>query len=276
MKLLMENWRSYLTEQEEDAKIRVKTVLDEPDYENYVGELGQAAKDPRVLAVLGHGRSDGQRNDEKVHVKNGGGSCTQFKPIQNEIDLSKSLGYPATNSAKLVPKILAGGTITATDLGGDPIISAINTYIVDGHHRWSQIYMINPNAKIATKDLGIADPEVALRVTQTAIAVIQKQVSSQKVEPGLNVFEMTDDQIKEWMLTNFSEDFIQTFIANSDVTDVDGIVTRILDNIHQMKENNAPVTDISRTYMPQTGDTDTINKELSALKAGDINFKEPF
>jgi len=273
MKLLMENWRSFINEQDEEAV--VDQILDISSYEDYVAKLGNAVTDDRVKAVLAAGLKDGNPQDESVGVSPGGGPCTQFMPIQNEIDLAKSLGWPATKDPKLVPKILQGGPISGDDLGGSPIISAMNYYIVDGHHRWSQIYMINPRAVIETMDIKIQDPEVALRAMQAAIAVVQGRVPSAQVEPGMNIFQMPEEEMVQWMQQNFSEEFVKLFIANSDAQDVEGVIKQILSNISLMRENNPPQTDTTRGYMPQTGNEETINQELGALKRGIVNFKEP-
>jgi hypothetical protein len=275
VKLIMEGWRSFINEAPDPRiKAAVEDVLEEPAYEKYVAELGSGADDPRVQAVLRAGLQDGNPRDESVGVSAGGGPCTQFLPIQNEIDLSKSLGFIAARPAN-VPKVLAGGPISAADMGGSPIISAANQYIVDGHHRWSQVYMINPDAVIETMDIKISDPETALRAMQAAIAVVQKRVPSQKVAKGLNVFAMSDEAMVKWMRGNFTPDFIKLFVANSEATDAKGVIEQILFNIHLMKENNSPVTDISRGYMPQTGNAETIDSELRALSRGIVNFKEP-
>jgi hypothetical protein len=273
MKLLMEKWRRFLNEQGEE-KVVVNKILNVPDYEQFVSQLGDAVNDPRVKAVLGSGLKDGNPGDETVGVSGGGGPCTQFLPIQNEIDLSKSLGYAATKPA-LVPKILQGGPISAADMGGSPIVSASDRYIVDGHHRWSQVYMINPDAAIETMDIKIADPEVALRAMQAAIAAVQGVVPSQEVEKGMNVFNMSSEAMTQWMQKNLGDQFIKLFVANSDAQDANGVIEQILFNISLMRENNKPVTDTTRGYMPQTGDPAQINKELAALKKGMINFKEP-
>jgi hypothetical protein len=271
----MEGWRSFINEAPDPRiKAAVEDVLEEPAYEKYVAELGSGASDPRVQAVLRAGLQDGNPRDESVGVSAGGGPCTQFLPIQNEIDLSKSLGFIAARPAN-VPKVLAGGPISAADMGGSPIISAANQYIVDGHHRWSQVYMINPDAVIETMDIKISDAETALRAMQAAIAVVQKRVPSQKVAKGLNVFAMSDEAMVKWMRGNFTPDFIKLFVANSEATDAKGVIEQILFNIHLMKENNSPVTNISRGYMPQTGNAETIDSELRALSRGIVNFKEP-
>jgi hypothetical protein len=275
MKLLMENWRKFLNERDEKAIAAVDNVLDVPDYEEYVSQLGTAAADPRVQAILRSGLEDGNRNDEKVGVSPGGGPCTQFFPIQNEIDLSKSLGYPATKDPSNVAKVLAGGPITAGDFGGSPIISAVNTYIVDGHHRWSQVYMLNPQAAIETMDIKISDPEAALRAMQAAIAVVQKRVPSAEVKKGMNVFTMEDEVMVAWMDKNFSDKFVQIYIENSKAQDKRGVIKQILANIHTMRKNNPPQTDTSRGNMPQTGKADTIDSELRALAGGVVNWKGP-
>jgi len=270
----MENWRKFVNEQDKEESV-VNQILDLDSYENYVVKLGNAVTDDRVKAVLAAGLKDGNPQDETVGVSAGGGPCTQFMPIQNEIDLAKSLGWPATKDPRLVPKILQGGPISGADMGGGDIISAMNYYIVDGHHRWSQIYMINPDAVIKTMDIKIQDPEVALRAMQAAIAVVQGKVPSAKVEKGMNVFQMSEEAMVQWMQQSFSETFIKLFIANSDAQDTEGVIKQILSNIKLMRDNNAPVTDTTRGYMPQTGNKETISQELSALKKGIVNFKEP-
>jgi len=275
MKLLMENWRQFVNEEDRQAKAYLDKVLDIDNYEQYVAHLGKAAGDPRVKAVIAGGRGDGNPEDEAVGVSPGGGPCTQFLPVQNEIDLSKSLGFPATKDPSNVAKVLAGGPMTAADLGGSPIVSAVERYIVDGHHRWSQVYMLNPDAVIETMDIKIPDPEAALRAMQASIAVVQGKVPSQHADPGLNIFNMSDKAMVAWMNQNFSDQFVEIYVANSDATDKAGVIEQILFNIQLMREQNPPQTDTSRGYMPQTGKAGDIDRELDALEAGHVNWKEP-
>jgi len=277
MKLLMENWRQFVNERDEEAIEAVEDILDAGGYEEYVSALGRAVSDPRVQAVLGAGREDGNRADEAIDVDPGGGPCTQFYPIQNEIDIANSLGYPATKDPANVTKVLAGGPMTAADFGpsSGPIVSAVDTYIVDGHHRWSQIFMLNPQAQIETMDIKISNPEAALRAMQAAIATVQGRIPSEAVPPGLNVFSMSDEAMVAWMDENFSDEFVQIYVANSDAQDKQGVIEQILSNIHLMRENHPPQTDTTRGYMPQTGSPAAIEKELRALRRGAVNWKEP-
>ena len=76
-------------------------------------------------------------------------------------------------------------------------------------------------------------------------------------------------------MANFSKEFLKLFIANSDAADVAGVIEKVLANINYMKGNNKPVTDISRGYMPQTGNANQIKAELGALKTGEINYLQP-
>lgn len=71
-------------------------------------------------------------------------------PTQNEIDLAKSLKFPLQDPDQLAT-YFAGGVIQPF---GNPIVTANDgTYIVDGHHRWSAIVLINPYTQVTALDL---------------------------------------------------------------------------------------------------------------------------
>ncbi len=75
-------------------------------------------------------------------------------PNQNEVDLDKSVQFPLNvdkNGIAPLQNVLAGGQVVA----GSPILTANNgTYVLDGHHRWSQTFVFNPNTQIEALDIG--------------------------------------------------------------------------------------------------------------------------
>ena len=95
-------------------------------------------------------------------------SVADLIPTQNEIDLQKSLKFPLQDPDSL-QTYFAGGIIQPF---GNPIVTADNgTYIVDGHHRWSAIVLINPNTQVAALDLGyVPNPQTALKQAQIGVA----------------------------------------------------------------------------------------------------------
>lgn len=88
-------------------------------------------------------------------------------PTQNEIDMTKTL-RPLQDPVTL-EQYMAGGTVL--HVGGAVITADDGTYIVDGHHRWSAIYIINPYALVSAVDIGyVPNPQDALKQTQIGVA----------------------------------------------------------------------------------------------------------
>lgn len=104
-------------------------------------------------------------------------------PSQNEIDLNKSLKFPLTDPTTLA-LYFAGGIITPPGgVGGSTSTSVLTSdggrYIVDGHHRWSSIFVINPNAQVTAIDINyVPDSQTALKETQLAIAAANGTIPS--------------------------------------------------------------------------------------------------
>lgn len=89
-------------------------------------------------------------------------------PTQNEIDLKKSLKFPLQDPGQL-QTFFTGGIIQPF---GSPVVTANNgTYILDGHHRWSGIVLINPYTQVTALDLGyVPMPQNGLEEAQMGVA----------------------------------------------------------------------------------------------------------
>lgn len=154
------------------------------EYEKFVLALTQqqslpsgdvnAKIDPKVKAVLNMGYSDGDMKDEVVNVSQKTISVRDLIPTQSQIGLLDSLGYLAfecdsSKQSKGIPSYVQG----KPDFGGGRIVTANGKYIIDGHHRWSGAFIINPDSTIDTFDLDFSnfnDPEKMLATVQLAIA----------------------------------------------------------------------------------------------------------
>lgn len=159
-------------------------------YAQFVEELKTVAKDPKLHAFLAAGKKDGAPGDEGIKVEQKTIAGSALKPTQSEIDLSNSVAFSFKNPG-LIANFYAGGAWK----GGDPIITAGGQWVIDGHHRWSQAMVFNPEIQLDCIDIGIADPEMALKMTQAAIAVTKKNVPTQGVKKGMNVYNMSFDDI---------------------------------------------------------------------------------
>jgi len=154
-------------------------------YEAFVEKLKVVAKDPKLRAFLAAGRKDGQPGDEGVTVAAKTIAGSALSPTQSEIDLSNSVAWPFKNPDSIAA-FYAGPW-----KGGDPIITAGGKWVIDGHHRWSSAMVFNPNVQLLCIDIGISDPEMALKMTQAAIATTKGNVPTQAVKAGMNIYGMS-------------------------------------------------------------------------------------
>ena len=254
----------------------VDSILNEPRYEAFVERLGEAARDPKLRAVLIGGLLDGEKLDDMVQHGDIMRMSQNLTPIQHEIDLEKSLEWVGQHPEN-VPLMLRGGTLGPEHFGGVPLVTGYGQYLIDGHHRWSQVYMINPEARMDCINLHIEDPRVALRRSQVAIAAMTGEVPVAKVEPGKNIYTMSPEEIRATIPRYLSHKFYQAFYdtypdrfrTKEDVHD------HIYKNIIMMRRQNPPQTDIGRELMPQLGKVGA-RQGVEALEAGEVNIKPPY
>jgi len=155
-------------------------------YAQFVEQLKVVAKDPKLRAFLAAGKKDGAPGDEGVKVSATTIAGKALSPTQSEIDLGGSVGWSFKNPGGIAA-FYSGG---AWQGGDDPIITAGGKWVIDGHHRWSQAMVFNPDVTLACININIADPEMALKMTQAAIAVTKGDVPTQGVKQGMNVYGM--------------------------------------------------------------------------------------
>ncbi len=255
----------------------VDNILNEPKYEDFVQSLGTATQDPKLRGVLIGGLLDGELTDDIVQydediLRMG----RNLKPIQYEIDLEKSLQHIGQHPEN-VPLLLRGGTLGPEHFGDNPIIISQGQHIIDGHHRWSQAYLINPEARLKTINLHIMDPKKALRKSQTAIAALTGEVPIAKVKPGKNLYTMNPEEIKTTIPKYLSQDFYQAFYDTYPdcFQTTEDVHNYIHGNIMKMQRISQPQTDISRELMPQYTKIGA-RKGVKALEKGMVNIKPPY
>jgi hypothetical protein len=142
---------------ENDAKEELKRIL-KKDYVTFVKELGDNIDDPKFLDAI-----KSLSSESPVQTSTISPQCIKLKPTQNEVVLSKSLSYPL-KYANNTETYLRGGVVI---INNTPIVTGGGgQFIIDGHHRWSQLYCINPYARIKAIDLtNIKKPIEALKTT---------------------------------------------------------------------------------------------------------------
>lgn len=181
-------------------------------------------------------------------------NVSALRPTQNDIDMDNSIKYPLQHADTLA-KYLQGGDITV-DTGR--VMTADNgQYILDGHHRWSSVFMMNPDARIASIDIGyVPNAQDGLKEAQLAIAAQDGYLPFKDVF-GQNLFTVTESVFKSSV-----QDYIDTgadpaavlsaFATYKGLTTMEQVQNYLWGNVLQMRQNNVFVDGATpRKYMPQ-------------------------
>jgi len=236
-------------------------MLRKQSFEDLGDALEDIVNDDKLYALLSEGFGDGELANVKMSSESTGIPVVQLLPSQSEIGLDNSLNYPlsmdCTSYFNDIVKIVA------------PVITYRKTFIIDGHHRWSQLYMINPKAKIAAINFNYdqVSPYRALRNFQGAVAVANKKVpkSFNKVN---NVYDMSDSAIEQYVDEHITDACWKSLVKVGVCEDRDSAIDYILDNIDTLKYDNPPFANApEREFMPQTDE-----KSIKIAEEGQTNI----
>ena len=261
-------------------------------YEDFVKKLKDNAKDPKVQAIMNLGKSDGVDTDEVVQVQdNVSYSCRNLEPTQSQIGLADSLAWLAKNNPDGAAALIKGDTSAFNE---NRILTANGKYILDGHHRWSQVFLFNPDAKIPAVNLVIPgfEEKQLLKIIQLAIAATYKDVLMKPANSETDIFDdskMSEKQIREKLPELMGEKMTEvakkSYSLNSNEEVYDKITTNAVE-LKKKKSADAP----NRDFMPQPSDTAKLvgrseeqtkdykgmpSEFINKLKSGELNFKEP-
>ena len=298
-KLLFENWKLFV-EKENKQKLPkakqpqrdiykklspqkkvLKDLVDE-EYSDFVANLQKKIRDEKFQAFLNMGLKpfDGDAEDDKVKVEPDNIPVENLVPTQSQIGLADSLGYLSANDPAGAGKIakLKG---SPANVGGR-IVVANGRYIIDGHHRWSQVYLLNPKAKIptfnfTTSNLPDKDPaKGALKLAHIAIAAVDQAVPLQSADSATDVYATAgdSDQIRNILNDVISEKMAEGLMDAYGVESRDevlDIVTKNAETLYKETREFAEKGPI-RGLMPQTTQISPAMKKLSQLKLGATNW----
>lgn len=235
------------------------------NYVGFVAALGKFVSDPKFRKFV----KDTDASKSQVSLQSI--PVTKLIPTQNEVDITKSLEFPLTkaDSAKAA---LKGGTIKVAS----PIIVFNGKYIIDGHHRWSQLYAMNKDAKIVAYNFtnpDIEKPADALKATQIAIVGAGATKIPTASAKGVNLLTIDEATLKKYVQDTAVEAVIAVFKEMKNLEDINAIADYIWDNVSSMKKTSQPVSGApKRDVMPQAdlgikGDAG-LKKTIDTLKQG--------
>ena len=171
----------------EQAK-EVEKLWNEP-YPQFVEDLRKKIKEPGFKEILAAGKEDGTPGDELFNPQPATPAANGLSPTQSEIDLGKSVGWCFSHPGDVL-KMLNGGPWK----GGDPIVISGNK-VIDGHHRWSSVFVVDPTCTLECVDISAGEADMSLKLTQAAIAIKKGTIPFVKVDPGMNIYKLSFEQI---------------------------------------------------------------------------------
>ena len=288
--LITENWRRYLNEEEAPSalqKVAVKLADPATPLSTYVAILKKYASDPafRQLALAGHTDSAGPE-DEQVSVKRTAIAASKLTATQAEIGFDNSLADQMNNGAAF------DGQSTAIALGlkGSPIIMPSQDdpppailvyngkYILDGHHRWSQVMMTNPTGVVAIDNMvgpALDNEEEALKTMQLAIAGAAGKVVTKPFK-GANLMSTTPDAVADFVLKNITDEVLQLLVQAEKLPEPskEAAAKYYAGNLGVIKKAQGRFS--REKSMPQAGKSGTSQGAVNdLLGTGKVNFEVP-
>ena len=277
---ICEHADSFLFESEtssnDERKKELEKWLKGKKLPEYIDTLNKMLEDPKAKILLQDGFG-GELGDTKFKFSVENIPVKNLRPTQSEIDVAKSIDYPLTKPENIDTDYAKGGKEVM--IAGFPIITFRKNYVIDGHHRWSQVFAINPDAKMVccNYDADIS-PLSMLKATQGAIAAVKAddnendgKIPSQVVK-GQNLFDDAWDKeaiikhVKEVSDSKVPEVFKK---YHKELDDIDKVAEFVAENLMDLKTNIYPESGApNRGDMPQTDSGGTNEKDKKSALPG--------
>ena len=225
----------------------LKTIL-KGSYTNFLTNLGKHMHDPKFIETI---KLLSKR--KKIAYKTLEVPVTQLIPTQNEIDIHKSIYNPLNDPFLTELYLRTKKGIVAVD--SKRIVTCGNgKYIIDGHHRWSQLLALNPQASILALDFyELEDPFQALEYTQIGVFMSIGYMPTATVT-GPNLLIVNENILKNYIYQNLKNSAIQIFFKyQPHLRNIYDITEFIFQNLEIIRHKNTPIPNsLPRRIMPQT------------------------
>ena len=207
---------SFLNESDEDVtqlstsdmksiSITLKSLYDS-DLPDFVSGLRTIISDPKVQQFLKSAKHDGNLTDDNISIDETAKlvNVNTLKPTQNEVFLDKSIEYPMQKNPDQIRNF-----ILDKKHEGMPAIVTSGGYVIDGHHRWSQVFCWNKDAEIPAYNIKFNgdEPKIPtdlIKKTFLGIAAIYGKVDLSDKGGELNLFDIKEDALENWLTGRFT------------------------------------------------------------------------
>ena len=240
----------------EDIQVNTKNIEDNPeamkvynkmieliqdkDYDETVDFVDEIVKDPKLKFLLSLGFG-GDFSNLKLKLKKTNIPAKRLIPTQNEIGTDETLKY-------LVQGKDIDVCFEKTTIVKKPIVTFQGTFIIDGHHRWSQIFVTNPDANIVCIDItGNLSPLSMLKAVQCTIGSNTGKLIRKDIQ-GKNLYDTTEKELRKYFKDNLSDSVRENLLKYYEDPE-----DSLVQNVIQLQRNNKPILNApDRGEMPQT------------------------
>jgi len=291
---LFENFRRFLKEADKEKEqlnelkkadlpfIKKFLAIKDLPLAQYVANLKKMSGNPAVRAIALAGQTDtAGPGDEAIATSTGDTKrASELLPTQKDIGFFNSLKDQVTNAYKSTQTVLETSPIKLGPGGGSAILIYAGRYILDGHHRWSQVMMTNPEGEMLVDDISgaaLGDVEGALKATQLAIAGYTGDLKTKPLG-GPDLMKASPEAVQKYVIKTITDEVLQLLVTNGKIPKPDKNLAAkyFVQNLKNIKKN--PGKFDRETSMPQadfTGGKGTQGKVNQLLKKGAINFDDP-
>lgn len=219
------------------------SMLTGKSYSDSVEFIDEIIKDDKLKFILSLGFG-GKFSNTKLKLEKKNISVKRLIPMQNEIGFEETLKF--IKDGKNVEKCYEDPVMIK-----HPIVTFQGNFIIDGHHRWSEIYVTNREAFAECVNIdGNISPIEILKAVQATIGSNTGDLKL-KTTKGENLLKTSEKKIKEYLedISKSAKEKISKYanIKESEVIDF------LVKNAIALKVNNSPILNApSRGEMPQT------------------------
>ena len=215
-------------------------LIQDKDYDETVDFVDEIVKDPKLKFLLSLGFG-GDFSNLKLKLKKTNIPAKRLIPTQSEIGTDETLKY-------LVQGKDIDVCFEKTTIVKKPIVTFQGTFIIDGHHRWSQIFVTNPDANIVCIDItGNLSPLSMLKAVQCTIGSNTGKLIRKDIQ-GKNLYGTTEKELRKYFKDNLSDSVRENLLKYYE--DPEG---SLVQNVIQLQRNNKPILNApNRGEMPQT------------------------
>lgn len=213
---------------------------------DYIETLNQMLEDPKTKTLIEDGFG-GELGDTTLRYSVVEIPVRNLRPTQSEIDVESSIKWSlktpnnldaafSNNSKKII-------------IHNTPVVTFRKNYIIDGHHRWSQVFAMNPDATMLCFNYdGDISPIQMIKAVQGSIAAVKAERNDKDGIPvrevhGQNLFDKKwgKDKIIKYVVDNIDDSVVKEFPKFvKDCNTKEKIAEYFAENLMELKTNNYP------------------------------------